>query len=105
MDNKGAEGARRFAESAAATFTIAIDRPHSLWNLYHFNFIPSGFFVDEQGIVRYAKIGEFDVRNPRDEQAVEKLLASHQKCPAVLSARGCEFFQSIDLGAWRAYPQ
>ena len=105
MDNKGAEGARRFAESAAATFTTAIDRSQSLWNLYHFNLIPSGIFVDEKGIVRYLKFGEFDVRNPRDEQAVERLLAAHQKCPPVLSARGCEFFESIDLGAWRGYPQ
>ena len=105
MDPKGAEGVREFVDRAAATFTVAVDADQALWTLYGFRTIPNGFFIDEQGNLRYMKIGEFDGRNPRDAQAVERLLAAPGKCPAVLSTRGCQFFQSIDLGAWRTYPQ
>jgi hypothetical protein len=105
MDKKAAEAVCDFTVRAAATFTLAIDTDQTLWNLYGFRTVPDGFFVDERGTLLYMKIGEFDGRNPRDAQAIEKLLAGSGKCPAVLSARGCQFFQSIDLGAWRTYPQ
>jgi len=105
MDPKGAEGVCDFADRAAATFTVAVDTEQTLWKLYGFRTIPSAFFVDEHGTLRYMKIGEFDERNPRDAQAIEKLLAGSAKCPPVLSAQGCQFFQSIELGAWRTYPQ
>ena len=105
MDNTAATSVRDFVDRAAAAFTVAVDTDQMLWNLYGFRIVPDGFFVDEHGTLRYMKIGEFDGRNPRDAEAIEKLLAGSGKCPAVLSARGCEFFQSIDLGAWRTYPQ
>jgi peroxiredoxin len=105
MDRKSSEGACDFADRAAATFTVAVDTNQVLWKLYGFRTIPNGFFVDEQGTLRYVKIGEFDGRNSRDVQAVEKLLAGSGRCPAILSAQGCQFFQSIDLGSWRTYPQ
>jgi len=76
MDAQGAEVARRFTEDAATTFTTAVDRAQGLWELYGFNVIPNGFFVDERGILRYVKIGGFDARRPEDAQAIEKLLAA-----------------------------
>src|SRR2546422_886715 len=76
MDAQGTEVARRFTESAGAKFTTAIDRAQGLWELYGFNVVPNGFFVDEHGVLRYMKIGGFDVRNAEDAQAIERLLAS-----------------------------
>jgi len=105
MDQKSAGGVREFVDRAGATFTVAVDTNQNLWKLYGFRTIPNGFFIDEQGDLRYMKIGEFDGRNSRDAQAIERLLAGPGRCPAVLSAQGCQFFQSIDLGAWRTYPQ
>ncbi len=76
MDAQGPDVARRFTERAGARFMTAVDRAQGLWKLYGFDVIPNGFFIDEQGILRYVKIGGFDVRDLEDAQAVEKLLAS-----------------------------
>ena len=76
MDTQGAEVARRFTEAAGVTFPSAVDRAQGLWDLYGFPVVPNGFFIDEQGIVRYAKIGEFDARNPADVAAIEGLLSA-----------------------------
>ena len=76
MDTQGAEVVRRFTEAAGVTFPSAVDRAQGLWDLYGFPVVPNGFFVDEQGILRYVKIGEFDGRNPADVAAIERLLAA-----------------------------
>jgi tetratricopeptide (TPR) repeat protein len=87
MDTQGAEVARRFTEAAGVTFPSAVDRAQGLWDLYGFPVVPNGFFVDEQGILRYAKIGDFDARNPVDVAAIERLLAS----PSIPQATQPEF--------------
>lgn len=74
MDAQGADVARRFTEGAGATFTTAVDRAQGLWELYGFDVVPNGFFVDEGGILRYAKVGGFDVRDAEDKNAIEALL-------------------------------
>jgi tetratricopeptide (TPR) repeat protein len=76
MDAQGPEVARRFTAAAGVTFPTAVDRSQGLWELYGFKVIPNGFFVDERGMVRYAKIGGFDVRDAADRQAIEHLLES-----------------------------
>jgi tetratricopeptide (TPR) repeat protein len=76
MDTQGAEVAKRFTEAAGVTFPSAVDRAQGLWDLYGFPVVPNGFFVDEKGILRYAKIGDFDARNPADVAAIERLLAA-----------------------------
>ena len=76
MDTQGAEVARRFTEAAGVTYPSAVDRAQGLWDLYGFPVVPNGFFVDEQGILRYAKIGGFDARNAVDVAAIERLLAA-----------------------------
>jgi hypothetical protein len=76
MDTQGAEVARRFTEAAGVTFPSAVDRAQGLWDLYGFPVVPNGFFVDEQGIIRYAKIGGFDVRDAADRAAIEHLLSA-----------------------------
>ena len=76
MDAQGPEVVRRFAEAAGVTFPAAVDRSQGLWQLYGFDVVPNGFFVDENGILRYAKIGGFEVRNAEDAKAIEDLLAA-----------------------------
>ncbi len=76
MDAQGPDVARRFTEAGHVAFPTAVDRSQGLWELYGFKVIPNGFFVDERGILQYAKVGGFDVRDPADRQAIEQLLAS-----------------------------
>lgn len=110
MDAQGPAIAERFTQSAGVTFTTAIDRAQGLWEVYGFNVIPNGLFVDEQGILRYAKIGGFDIRNPEDAQAVEKLLAERANGEAV-SSQVTPKFAAIDESLrqaeenWRRDPQ
>jgi len=86
MDTQGAGVARHFTEAAGVTFPSAVDRAQGLWDLYGFPVVPNGFFVDEQGIVRYAKIGGFDVRSPADVAAIEHLLSTPGHQQAVQAA-------------------
>lgn len=76
MDAQGAKVVRRFTEAAGVTFPAAVDRAQGLWELYGFDVVPNGFFVDEEGILRYAKVGDFEVRNPEDAKAIEDLIAA-----------------------------
>jgi hypothetical protein len=106
MDAQALDKPRAMARQAGATFDVALDPSQSLWQLYHFRTVPSAFVVDEQGTLRYMKLGEFDIRNPRDARAVGDVLAGSAKdCPDLISPKGCEFFRSIDLGSWRSFPQ
>ena len=100
MDTQGAEVARRFTEAAGVTYPSAVDRAQGLWDLYGFPVVPNGFFVDEQGILRYAKIGGFDARNAEDVAALERLLAS----PSIPQATqpGVEYSRSIAEALRRA---
>ncbi|MBI4167101.1 MAG: tetratricopeptide repeat protein [Acidobacteria bacterium] len=76
MDTQGPKMVRRFTEAAGVTFPAAVDRAQGLWELYGFNVVPNGFFVDEQGILRYAEVGGFEIRSPEDAKAIEDLIAA-----------------------------
>lgn len=43
--------------------------------------MPNGLLVDEDGVVRYAKYGGFDVAHPEDVAAVERFLAGGDPGP------------------------
>lgn len=91
MDAQGAEVARRFTEAAGVRFSAAIDRAQGLWELYGFNVIPNGFFVDENGILRYVNIGGFEVRNAEHAQAIEDLLAAPSSSTTLASVDKAAF--------------
>ena len=72
MDVQGAERARPYVEDAAAIFTTVVDEQNLLGQLYGFKAIPNGFLIDERGIVHYAKLGGFDIREADTKAVVEK---------------------------------
>lgn len=76
MDAQGPKMVRGFTDAAGVTFPAAVDRAQGLWELYGFNVVPNGFLVDEEGILRYAKVGGFEVRNPEDAKSIEDLIAA-----------------------------
>jgi len=74
VDAQGPEAARPWAEAAGATFTTVVDRENRLAALYDYKLVPNGIFLDERGIVRYAKIGGFSVENAADVDAIQRLI-------------------------------
>ncbi len=76
MDALGAEKARPFVEKAGAEFTTVVDEENLLGQLYGFKAIPNGYLIDERGVVRYKKLGGFDIRQAETASIVEKWLGS-----------------------------
>ena len=74
MDAAAPENARKFYDQSGVTFTRGVDRSDTLWETLDFQVVPNGLFVDEQGVVRYAKFGGFEARQHADE--IERLLAA-----------------------------
>ncbi len=81
MDAATPDNARRFYESAGVTFLRGVDRADSLWDTLDFQVVPNGLFLDESGVVRYAKFGGFEARLQSDVAEIERLLAA----PAAVS--------------------
>ena len=69
---RGADRARPYVERAGATFTTIVDESNLLGQLYGFKAIPNGFLIDERGVVRYKRLGGFDVRRPETAAIVEQ---------------------------------
>lgn len=76
MDAAGPDKPRQFYDQHGVTFTRAVDRSDALWETLDFQVVPNGVFLDEHGVVRYAKFGGFEARDPEDVAAIERLLAS-----------------------------
>ena len=72
VDAQGAEKARPFVEKAGAQFTTLVDERNLLGRAYGFKAIPNGYLVDESGVVRYKRLGGFDVRRADTAQVVER---------------------------------
>ena len=76
MDAQGPEKARPYVEMAGATFPTVVDEENILGQLYGFKAIPNGFLVDEEGILRYKKLGGFDIRKPETVSIVEQWISA-----------------------------
>jgi hypothetical protein len=72
LDVQGAEKALPFVEKAGARFTTIVDEENLLGQLYGFKAIPNGYLIDQQGIVRYRKLGGFDIRLAEIARIVER---------------------------------
>ncbi len=66
--------ARPWVERAGATYTAVVDQHNLLATVLDFKAVPNGVFLDEQGIIRYAKYGGFSVSRDEDREAIQKLI-------------------------------
>lgn len=74
-DAGGAEKVRPFVEKARPSYKTLVDDTGAIWDLFGFELIPSGYYVDESGRVRYLKVGGFDVRDGTTVKIIDDLLA------------------------------
>ena len=54
-----------------------MDERNLLGRTYGFKAIPNGYLVDESGVVRYKRLGGFDVRRADTAQVVERWCTGH----------------------------
>ncbi len=88
MDAQGPEVVRPFVRRANVTFTTVVDSASALWDLYGFDLIPNGYFIDERGQVRYLRVGGFDVQDTTTLKIVEDLLSDRwSKKPVKVSLK------------------
>ena len=62
-------------EERHVSFPVLVDRASDLGRVLEFRIVPSGFFVDSEGIVRYRHVDDFDVADPRVRWNLENFLA------------------------------
>ena len=74
VDVQGAEAVRPWVEAAAVTFPTVVDSENRLAQLYEYKVVPNGIFLDEDGIVRFRKIGGFSMANAADVDAMQRLI-------------------------------
>ena len=63
IDVQGRDKITPYTTKAQTNFVTLIDQTNLLGELYGFKAIPNGFLIDEHGIMRYKKLGGFDIRN------------------------------------------
>ena len=78
MDVQGPERPRPYVERAGATFRTVVDDENLLGQLYGFRAIPNGFLIDESGVVRYKRLGGFDVRRAETAGVLKAWLAGSE---------------------------
>ena len=99
MDAQGAEKARPFVEKANAKFITVVDEENLLGQLYGFKAIPNGYLIDEQGVVRYKKLGGFDIRRAETAQIVEQWASEPGLDESLESSEadlGAEHYQAVE---------
>jgi tetratricopeptide (TPR) repeat protein len=75
MDAGGVKVAKPIYENAGATFVTLVDPLNALSEAFGLDVVPNGFLIDEDGILRYKKVGGFEVKSPETIKAVEEFLA------------------------------
>jgi hypothetical protein len=74
QDVQGEERVRPVVEERDVGFTVLVDRASVLGRLLGFRVVPSGFFVDAEGAVRYRHVDDFDIADPRVRWNLERFL-------------------------------
>jgi tetratricopeptide (TPR) repeat protein len=75
QDAQGEERVRPVVEERLVTFPVIVDRASELGAALGFRVVPSGFFVDADGFVRYRHLDDFDIADPRARWNLERFLA------------------------------
>ena len=106
VDLQGGERVAKYVELAGAEFNTVVDASNVLGTIFGYRAIPNGCFIDSDGILRYRKLGEFDIRDSYVKSNVFKFLAGdigslEQSSPTVsygdYFSRGLSLYRSGDL--------
>jgi hypothetical protein len=81
QDVQGEERVRPVVEEREVGFPVLVDRASVLGRVLGFRIVPSGFFVDAEGSVRYRHTEDFDVADPRVRWNLERFLAGEPTEP------------------------
>ena len=74
MDAQGPKLARDHARVAGATYPVLVDEEGLLSSLYGFRAIPNGWIIDKSGVIRFRRLGGFDIRKSETVEAIEQIL-------------------------------
>jgi hypothetical protein len=85
QDVQGEERVRPVVHERRVRFPVLVDRASDLGRTLGFRIVPTGFFIDAEGIVRYVHVDDFDVADPRVHWNLERFLAGE---PTEASAAG-----------------
>lgn len=75
MDARGPKVVRPYVQAARTSFVTVVDSAEALWHQYGFDLLPSGYYLDEWGHIRFLKVGGFDVTDTTTVKILEDLLA------------------------------
>lgn len=78
QDAGGAARVRPVIEERQVDFPVLIDRASLFGRELGFRVVPTGFFVDPHGIVRYRHVNDFDIADPRVRWNLERFLAGEE---------------------------
>ena len=81
QDAGGADRVRPIVEERGVEFPVLVDRESVLGRELGFRIVPSGFFADADGIVRYRHVDDFDVGDPRVRWNLDRFLAGEDTEP------------------------
>ena len=81
QDVQGEERVRPVAADYGVTFPLLIDHAGALAQLLEFRIVPSGAFIDADGVVRYRHVDDFDIADPRVRWNLERFLAGEPTEP------------------------
>jgi AhpC/TSA family len=87
QEAQGAPRVRAFVEQTGVTFPVLIDRASVLGRELGFRIVPSGFFVDAEGVIRYRHVDDFDVADPRVRWNLERFIAGEDTEPIEVEGR------------------
>ena len=87
QDAAGERRVRAVVEERTVGFPVLVDRASTLGRVLGFRIVPSGFFVDADGVVRYRHANDFDVGDPRVRWNLDRFLAGEQPEPPAAEAR------------------
>ncbi len=81
QDVQGEKTVRPVVEERGITFPVLIDKASLLGRLLGFGIVPSGFFVDDRGVLRYRHVNDFEIGDPRIRMNLHRFLAGDEPEP------------------------
>jgi hypothetical protein len=75
QDVEGEARVRPVVEERGVEFPVLLDRTSALGQALGFRIVPTGFFLDVEGAIRYRHVNDFDLADPRVRLNLERFLA------------------------------